>query len=333
MELRALGRTGLKVSLLGFGCGAVGGLMVRGNHADQERAVARAVELGITYFDTAAFYGDGESERNLGRVLASLRPNVLVGTKFRIVPAERGRIAEAIATSLTASLRRLGREQVDLLQLHNEISESATGDGLPAAAVLDEVVPALDRLRQQGKIRFCGISAKGDTPAIHRVIDAGVADTAQVIYNLLNPSAGARMKAGFPGQDFGQLLERTRAARVGAIVIRVLAGGALSGTEERHPLGSPAVAPMGSGPDYRADVRNARLLAPLVQEGHAASLVEAALRFAIANDAVGTVLVGYSTLDQLEQAAAAVNKGPLSSDALNRLATLQEAFTAVPTGR
>ncbi len=79
---------------------------------------------------------------------------------------------------------------------------------------------------------------------------------------------------------------------------------------------------MGSGPAYGDDVARARLLAPLVQEGHAASLVEAALRFAIANEAVGTVLVGYSTIEQLEYAAAAVNKGPLSRAALQRVAAL-----------
>jgi aryl-alcohol dehydrogenase-like predicted oxidoreductase len=88
METRSLGKTGLKVSVLGFGCGAVGGLMVRGAPDDQERAVARALELGINYFDTAPLYGNGESEKNLGRVLATLRPNVLVGTKVRIPLAE-----------------------------------------------------------------------------------------------------------------------------------------------------------------------------------------------------------------------------------------------------
>ncbi len=118
MERRTLGRTGLRVSALGFGCGNVGGLMVRGTAADQERAVARALELGINYFDTAPSYGDGESERNLGRVLRTLRPDVFVGTKFRIQPDERGRVAEAVAASLEASLRRLGLERVDLLQLH-----------------------------------------------------------------------------------------------------------------------------------------------------------------------------------------------------------------------
>src|SRR5271155_593661 len=102
MERRTLGRTGLDVSLLGFGCGAVGGLMVRGDPVDQVRAVARAVELGINYFDTAAFYGDGLSETNLGRVLAQLRPDVLVGTKFRVAPGEPAPMGEAIAASLEA---------------------------------------------------------------------------------------------------------------------------------------------------------------------------------------------------------------------------------------
>ncbi|MBW8270409.1 aldo/keto reductase, partial [Caldovatus sp. SYSU G05006] len=109
MEQRRLGRTGLMVSVLGYGCGAVGGLMVRGTPAEQERAIARAIEGGINYFDTAAAYGDGESERNLGRVLKALgAKDVFVGTKVRVAPAQRGRIGEAVAASLEASLRRLG---------------------------------------------------------------------------------------------------------------------------------------------------------------------------------------------------------------------------------
>ena len=99
METRTLGRTGLPVSALGFGCGAVGGLMVKGSPADQERAVARALELGINYFDTAAMYGNGESERNLGRVMKSLKPDILIGTKVRVPETERGRIGAAVAGS------------------------------------------------------------------------------------------------------------------------------------------------------------------------------------------------------------------------------------------
>ena len=137
--------------MLGFGCGAVGGLMVRGTAADQERAVARALTLGINYFDTAPIYGDGESEKNLGRVLKTLRPNVVVGTKVRIPDEARGRAAQAVTTSLEASLGRLGLERVDLLQLHNLISEDGRAGTIGATAVLDQVVPALDTLRRQAR--------------------------------------------------------------------------------------------------------------------------------------------------------------------------------------
>jgi L-galactose dehydrogenase/L-glyceraldehyde 3-phosphate reductase len=81
MEMRDFGRTGLRVSVFGFGCGAVGGLMVRGAPVDQERAVARALEAGINYFDTAVLYGNGASETNLGRVWAKLKPAAHIGTK------------------------------------------------------------------------------------------------------------------------------------------------------------------------------------------------------------------------------------------------------------
>jgi len=326
METRTLGRTGLAVSVLGFGCGAVGGLMVRGNLADQERAVARAVELGINYFDTAAMYGNGESERNLGRVIKSLKPDIVVGTKVRVPDGERSRVGAAIAASLEASLQRLQLDHVDLFQLHNHITADGGDGGFTPETVLGEVAPEFERLREQGKSRFCGITAVGDTPALHSVVDARAFDTAQVSYNLLNPSAGAAVSPAYPAHDFGDLLAHTKSAEMGVINIRVLAAGALSGTEERHPLGSPSVEPIGSGGSYRTDVERAQRLEPLIRGGHAESLVEAALRFAIANDAVSTVLVGYSTLDQLETAARSINKGPLSRAALDRLAELQRGF-------
>ena len=326
METRRFGRTGLEVSVLGFGCGAVGGLMVRGNPADQERAVARAIELGINYFDTAAMYGNGESERNLGRVLKSLKPEIAVGTKVRVPASERGNIAAAVTASLEASLQRLQLDHVDLFQLHNHITADGRDSDLTPEIVLGEVAPAFARLRKQGKTRFYGITAVGDTLALHRVIDARAFDTAQVSYNLLNPSAGMNVAAGYPAHDYANLLAHTKAADMGVINIRVLAAGALSGTEERHPLGSPSVEPIGSGGSYRTDAERARRLEPLVREGHAESLIEAALRFAIANEAVSTVLVGYSTLEHLEYAVRSINKGPLSQEAMQRLKGLQNTF-------
>jgi L-galactose dehydrogenase/L-glyceraldehyde 3-phosphate reductase len=326
METRALGRTGLEVSILGFGCGAVGGLMVRGTPADQERAVARAIELGINYFDTAAMYGSGESERNLGRVIKSLKPDIRVGTKVRVPADARSRIGAAVTASLEASLQRLQFEQVDLFQLHNHITRAGRDSDLTPEIVLGEVVPAFERLREQGKTRFCGITAVGDTPALHEVVDACAFDTAQISYNLLNPSAGTTVASGYPAHDFGNLLAHTRTASMGVIAIRVLAAGALSGFEARHPLGSPSVEPIGSGSAYRIDVERARRLEPLVREGFADSGIELAVRFVISNEAVSTALVGYSTLDHLEYAAAAVDKGPLPAAAIERIAALQNSF-------
>jgi aryl-alcohol dehydrogenase-like predicted oxidoreductase len=327
MEMRTFGRTGLQVSILGFGCGAVGGLMVRGAPADQERAVVRALEAGVNYFDTAAMYGNGESEKNIGRILNKLKPNVIVGTKVRLPSAEFGRIRAAVAESLEASLKRMGREQVDIFHLHNAITEKGGGEAIAAKVVLDEVVPAFEALRKAGKIRFLGITAVGDTNALHQVIDARVFDSAQVSYNMLNPSAGAALPGGYPAQDYARMFDHTQQAGVGVVGIRVLAGGALSGVAERHPIASPPPDPIGSANAYDADLQRARRLLPLVQEGHAASLAEAAVRFAIAHQAMGTILVGMATMAEFEQALAAVSKGPLSAAALARLSELQRGFT------
>src|SRR3954451_2760164 len=124
MEQRPLGATGLRVSALGFGCGAVGGLMVKGDPADQRRAVTRALDAGITFFDTAPGYGDGRSEENLGRVLAKLRPRVTLATKGNLRGIARSDIPAGVDLSVTDSLRRLGRDSVDVLQLHNAIGDS-----------------------------------------------------------------------------------------------------------------------------------------------------------------------------------------------------------------
>jgi aryl-alcohol dehydrogenase-like predicted oxidoreductase len=320
MERRRLGRTGLEVSVLGFGAGAVGGLMTKGAAADQERAVARAIEAGINYIDTAALYGNGESERNLGRVLKSLKPDVVLGTKFRLKAPDRSRVAEFVAQSMDESLKRLGLDHVDLFQLHNPLVAKDADDHMDVDIALNEVVPALQKLVKAGKTRFIGFSGVGETAALLKAIDSKAFDTMQVVYNVLNPSAGGPMPHGAPGQDYARLLERTKANDMGTIIIRALAGGALAGTTERHPLAMQDVAPIGSAPDFVGDVARAKALEPLVRQGVAGSLTELAQRFVISNRAVSTMLVGYSTLDQLDQAIAAANKGPLPSESLKRLA-------------
>jgi aryl-alcohol dehydrogenase-like predicted oxidoreductase len=331
MQLRTFGRTGMQLSLLGFGCGAVGGLMVRGDAGDQERTVARAIDAGVNYFDTAVLYGDGESEKNLGRVLQKLKPaNVVVGTKVRLSPDELGRIDDAVRTSLEGSLARLRLDRVDILHLHNPITGQGGGPALSVRQVLDEVVPAFERLRQQGKIRFLGITALGDTAALHQVIDARAFDSAQVVYNMLNPSAACELPQNYPAQDYGRLFDHTEAAGVGVVGIRVLAGGALSGSAERHPIAGPAPEPIGSAMRYDADIDRARRLMPLVEEGFSASLTEAATRFALSHQAMGTILVGMATPQQFEDALTAAEKGPLPQAALDRLSALRQGFSGEP---
>ncbi len=320
MQYRLLGRTGLQVSELGFGCGAVGGLLVRGDYPEMVRTVARAIEAGINYFDTARMYGNGQSETNLGRVLAELRANVVVGTKVQLANAEMANIEAAMVASVEGSLRRLQREQIDLFQLHNPIGlQRQPAREWVGIGDFEPILHTFQKLQAQGKIRFWGINGLGETAALHQAIAAGQADTIQSCYNLLNPTAGAPMPANFPFQDYGQLIDRAAAQQMGVIAIRVLAAGALSGSANRHPVASQTVAPITSGHDLAEDAARAQAFHFLVAEGYADNLVEAAIRFAISKKALSTALVGISSLEQLEQALASVEKGPLAADALARL--------------
>jgi len=320
VKYRILGRTGLKVSELGFGCGSIGGLLVRGEYPKMRRAVARALELGITYFDTASQYGDGQSEVNLGAVLRELGADPVVGTKVRLKPPDLDRVEAAIAESVEASLRRLGRERVDLIQLHNPFVPRSGPDQVGVTLHhFSAVLRAFETLERQGKVRFWGITGLGETEILHQAVAGGGFHTVQAVYNLLNPSTGTQVPAGFPYQDYRQLIDRAAGKQMGVIVIRALAGGALSGTPDRHPVAARSVAPIATERDYAADVARARRFAFLVENGTVSSLVEAAIRFAISKPEISTALVGISSLEQLEHAVECANRGPLPAEALGRL--------------
>jgi len=326
MQTRPFGRSGLKLSVLGFGCGAVGGLMVRGTAEDQERAISRAIAAGINYFDTAAQYGDGQSETNLGRAIKSLKlRDITLGTKVRL--RNTTGIRETITAALDDSLRRLGLPQVDIFHLHNAITVRGDDAALTVDQVLGEVVPTFETLRQQGKIRFGGITAVGDSAAIRKVAEASVISSAQVVFNLLNPSSAAAVAANYPGQDFEQLLKVNTACGIGSIAIRILGGGALSGTATRQPNASPAPAPIGSSTSFERDLALAQKFAPLVADGTVTSLTELAIRYAITEPDVGTALIGLASQSDLETAIGAVEKGSLPRDVLVRVAAIQAAFS------
>ena len=149
MNYRQLGGTGLRVSEIGFGCGNVGGLIVRGEPRERLRTVARAIELGINYFDTAPAYGGGESERNLGRVLKELKADVYVTTKVGLHGEELGDIRGNIFRSVETSLGLLGQDSVDLIQLHNRVTfqHDAPKDAMSVEDALGEVVDAFQTLQ------------------------------------------------------------------------------------------------------------------------------------------------------------------------------------------
>ncbi len=322
MNTRSLGRTGLTVSEIGFGGGNVGGLMVRGTPEEQRHAVARALELGIAYFDTAPSYGDGRSEENLGRVLQELGAQVTLGTKYRVGPEEVARAGEVIRASVTTSLRRLRRSHLDLLQLHNNVCLDTGGrpGALSVDQVLGPVVEALRSLRAEGLVRFLGFTGLGETAAVHRLVESGAFDTVQVYFNALNPSAGYSASPGPGIQDFEQLIDQAGAQRMGVQNIRAVAAGALGAEEERHPLASPNPgAALSTGADYGGDLRRARALQPLARELGMESVTELALRFALSKPGMSTVLVGFSDVAQIEAAARWADRGPLGEDAVKRV--------------
>ena len=150
---------------------------------------------------------------------------------MRVAAADRARIGAAVAASLEASLKRLGgRDSVDIFHFHNTLAEDGAGETIGHDAMLNEVLPAFERLRKQGKTRHIGITAVGDTQLLLRLAEAGAFETAQICFNALNPTAGQTLPAGYPAQDYQGLMQRAHKAGMGTIGIRVLAGGALSGS-------------------------------------------------------------------------------------------------------
>ncbi|MCC6178759.1 MAG: aldo/keto reductase [Chloroflexi bacterium] len=325
MEYRDLGRTGVRVSALGFGCGSIGGLMVRGAGDEQRRAVERAIEAGITYFDTAASYGDGRSEETIGPLLREVGADVYLGTKFRLDPEDVADAPAQIRRHLEESLRRLGTERVDLFQLHNRIGVDVSGNqgALSVEDVVGPVADGLAAVRDAGLTRFIGITGLGETAAVTRVVESGRFDTVQCYVNALNPSAGWPVeRAG--SQNFDGLLSTAAAAGLGTIAIRVLAAGALTGTppEARHQNAGDPGSALVSGGTYRSDLERARALRALSDELGVESPAALSYRLVLSLPGLSTALVGASDLSQLEDVLRWAEHGPLSPDAVQRVVGL-----------
>lgn len=326
MKVNRFGRTSLEVSLLTFGCGAVGGLMTKGTPKDQDNAVAWARDHGINHFDTAPAYGHTNSESNLGRALGGYRDGVIISTKVGFSRDELLDIDNFAQKSLEGSLKRLRQDHVDIFQLHNTVNDAKAKDGITVEQVVNEVVPAFTKLQEKGMARYLGFTAKGNTDSLHALLKLGVFHSSQVFYNLLIPSAGEATREDYPGQDYQQLLQACKSNDVGTIGVRILAGGALSGSENRHPLGMADVAPIGSGTDYRTDVSRSLNFNKLITQGYADSLPELSVRFSISHEDISTVEIGIASCEELQIATRAINRGPLSDDVLLKIKDIQSHF-------
>lgn len=311
LEQRILGRTGISVSAIAFGAGPISTLMV-GEESERQRLVVRhAIERGINWIDTAATYGGGKSEENLGRFFAAepaLAERVQVATKVRLLGDDLADIRGAVRRSLEGSLHRLGLPRVALLQLHNSITRErgdeptsvTPGDVLRTGGVAD----TFDDLRNEGLIAHTGLTGIGRPESLAEVVHSDRFDTIQTPYHLLNPSAGSDAPADVGDTNYGNIIAACHERRMGVFVIRVLAGGALAdNAPSPHTLKTPFF-PLEL---YERDRRRAAELLKQLPPG--ASLPREAIRFALAHPQVHAAIVGLGSIEQVDEAIGALEPG------------------------
>jgi aryl-alcohol dehydrogenase-like predicted oxidoreductase len=339
VRYRQIGSSDLIVSEIGFGCGGNAGLMVRGRPAEQLPIVARALELGVTYFDNAPDYGDGIAETNLGLALKTLGARPVLNTKVEIRAENLGDVAGHVVRSAEASLRRLGVDHVDVFQVHNGpscVDPKLTGRKysqlwldhfLRPGGALD----GIERLRRAGKIRYAGFICRGnDGDEVRRLLDTGVFRLINAPYTLFNPTAGRRKPAGLSvDRDYGDVIGAAHERGAAAAIYSPLASGFLT---------DDSVAGIGRNPLARAyDLETpaalrlrqmARALTFLSRET-GCTLAQAAFRFVLMHDGVATALGGVSTREQLEEIAAVSGVAPFSPAQMSRLDALWRADFAV----
>jgi aryl-alcohol dehydrogenase-like predicted oxidoreductase len=326
MQYRSVGKTGVKVSEIGFGCGNNAVLMVKAPYEDQLRAVRHALDQGITFFDTAFAYGLGKSEENLGRILNDLGANPVISTKIRLEADAVGDVKAATIRAVEAGLARLKRERVDFVQLHTRVTlERGMGKRFSLASkdVLgpNGVIDGFKTMRDRRIVGYFGFSGLGDPKALHELVDSGEFHGFQCYYNLLNPSAGQPVPAGFSALDYGLILDRAAAKGMGAFVIRVLAAGAL--TSDPSTGGGSSSEPLSPGSDYPIDLQRAeKVKGALNVDGK--NLTQAAIRFGLMNQKVSTVLVGFSNTTHVDEAVACSGMPELSDDQMTKIRKLWE---------
>lgn len=321
MQYRNIGKTDLAVSEVGFGCGGNAGLMVRGTEAEQRRVIEHALARGVTYFDTAPDYGEGVAETNLGRALAALGARPVVVTKVEIRAENLDDIAGHVERSTEASLRRLGLDAVDVLQIHNgPVAQRPVLEGrrYSTLGIEDFLRPGgamegVERVLRAGKARYAGFICRGDDAAqALELLKTGLFHLLNVPYTLLNPTPGHAWPDGPVARpDYGDIITLAQMQGAGVAAFSPLAGGLLTPAvlegQGAHPLARTR-----DVASYEASglARKARTFAALAA-GSDLGLIELAYRFILGHPGVATILGGISSVEQLDDSVDAVERGPL----------------------
>lgn len=308
MKTRVLGRTGLRVSEIGFGAWAIGG-NAHGNSygptadADSIDAVRRAIDLGVTFFDTADVYGWGHSEELLGQALVGRRDEVLLATKvggdFYHGGVRMNFDPGYIAFALERSLKRLQTDRVDLYQLHNPPAEMM---GDPAT------YDVLEGLKAEHKIDHYGVSVH--EPFEGRLcIEAGRPEVLQIPFSL------------FRQESIEELFAEARKANVGIIAREPLGNGFLAGKirpDARFPPGDIRHHWPASMIEARAMA--AERLSFLARPGR--TMAQAALRFVLAFPEISVTIPGAKTATQVDENARASKAPALTEDEIRKARAL-----------
>ena len=319
MRYRTFGRTGLKVSELVFGGGWVGGVLIHQDDETKLSVLRQAVDAGINWIDTATKYGDGKSEEAIGLLLPELATRPYVSTKVMLDTGNMGDIPGQVERSIHGSLERLKLPAVDLLQLHNPLGQAvdpgASGNAVSVSHVLDNggIADALERVREQGLTRHIGFTALGDTASCRSVIDSDRFDSAQIYYNVLNPSAGRAMPKQWAGQDFDGLITACKERNMASMVIRVFAAGVLA-SDERH--GREVV--IAQDADLATEEKRASALFEELGAAYG-DRAQTALRYVLTNSDVSCAVFGLAEPAHLQAALDAQNQGALPNEALDKI--------------
>jgi aryl-alcohol dehydrogenase-like predicted oxidoreductase len=321
MKLRTFGRSGIRVSEIIFGGGNVGGIIIHQDDATKREAVRRALAGGINWIDTAAQYGNGKSEEALGWLLPETGATPYVSTKFNLDVENLHDMPAQIESRLMESLARLKRPSVDVLQLHNRIGATPGGRVMTVEQILgkDGVADGLERLREKGLIRHMGITAIGEAASVCEVIRSGRFDSAQVYYNLLNPSAGRHMPAAWTGHNLAGIIAACREHKVAVMAIRIFAAGIIASDQRTGREGM-----LTANTSVAEEERKTKAVFDAIGADQG-TRAQVALRFVLSNPDVSCAVLGLAELQHIDEALQAQAMGPLPAAALARLDALYES--------